>query len=203
MDTSYYENHRSEILQFITNKPKRVLELGCGAGNFGAKLKELYGCSVVGIEIFTSAAEQAKLKLDKVIVASIDGYDFSHLGKFDLIIANDVLEHLVDPWMVIDRLHESLSDNGLFIGSIPNIRQYKIITNLLLRGKWEYADQGILDRTHLRFFTRQSIIEAFKKYEIIQVACLQKPRTLSHWIQYKLWPNLLTIQYCMVAKKHS
>ena len=140
MNLSYYEGNRNDMLEFIPNIPKRVLELGCGAGNFGAKLKELYGCEVIGIEIFPSAAEQAKLKLDKVIVNSIDGYDFSHLGKFDLIIANDVLEHLVDPWVVIDRLHESLSDNGIFIASIPNIRQYKIITNLLLRGKWEYED---------------------------------------------------------------
>ncbi|SFM05302.1 class I SAM-dependent methyltransferase [Pelosinus propionicus] len=201
IDLSYYENHRNEILQFITNRPKRVLELGCGAGNFSATLKEIYGCYVVGFEIFPSAAEQAKTKLDEVIVTSIDGYNFSHLGKFDLIIANDVLEHLIDPWAVIDRLYDNLSDTGSFIGSIPNIRQYKIITNLLLHGKWEYANEGILDRTHLRFFTKQSIIDAFRKYEIVELTCLSKLRTLSKRIQYKLWPDLLTNQYCVVASR--
>jgi 2-polyprenyl-3-methyl-5-hydroxy-6-metoxy-1,4-benzoquinol methylase len=82
--------------------------------------------------------------------------------SFDCIVFNDVLEHVVDPWSMLDRAKERLAPGGRIVASIPNVRHYIVVRNLALRGRWDYADWGVLDRTHLRFFTRASIEELFE-----------------------------------------
>lgn len=161
-ETSYYQNMRTEVLALLPNKPKRVLELGCGEGFFGNALKRRYQCHVTGIELFEAAAGPARERLDEVYNESLDGFDFSKLGKYDLIVANDVLEHLNDPWLVVQQLKEHLTDEGYFVASIPNVQYHQTITGLL-KGRWDYKDCGILDRTHLRFFTRQTASELFAR----------------------------------------
>jgi SAM-dependent methyltransferase len=80
-------------------------------------------------------------------------------GNFDLIIALDVLEHLIDPWSIVRRLHGILNPGGVIIASIPNVGHYSVAVPLVLRGQWNYADEGLLDRTHLRFFTRRTAVD--------------------------------------------
>lgn len=160
-DISYFRNIRSEIAEQVKKGSNRVLDVGCGAGNLGAYLKQQGRASeVVGIEIDTIAAKEASTKLDCVLCANLNQASVFDVLKafdkasFDYIICADVLEHLIDPWKVLAELVTYLKPNGRFVTSIPNVRHWSVWLPLILRGQWEYREAGIMDRTHLRFFTR-------------------------------------------------
>jgi 2-polyprenyl-3-methyl-5-hydroxy-6-metoxy-1,4-benzoquinol methylase len=192
------------MLEYITGRPQTVLELGCGDGGVGAVLKKRFGCRAIGIEVSESAAEKARVNLDQVYVANIETMDLAELGgTFDLIIANDVLEHLIDPWAAVSRLRPLLNDGGKFVASMPNIRCYKALFKLVFKAEWQYCDAGILDRTHLRFFTKSSMRALFEDngYRIETLEGLRPPRIrhIWKWLQYQLYPDLLTVQYAVVA----
>lgn len=157
----YYECPRHEVAELVSEASRRILDVGCGAGVLGAFLKERQGAVVWGVEYSSHAAAKASQRLDKVFVGGIE----EHIDKlpasfFDTIICADVLEHLIDPWGVLARLGLLLAPGGELVASIPNVRHWSIIWSLL-EGHWKYRDAGILDRTHLRFFTKESIIELF------------------------------------------
>lgn len=156
----YYQRARTEVLPLIPVFSKRVLEVGCGSGATLKWLKEIGRCEEsVGIELMSRAAEEALLAVDQVIVADIeeDCVRFP-LGHFDLVLCLDVLEHLRDPWRVLCGIVQWLGPGGVLVASVPNIRYRDVLVDLLFRGRFEYADLGILDRTHLRFFTKQSAV---------------------------------------------
>lgn len=136
------------------------MEIGCGTGKSLEWLKTLYPCEWRGgVEICAAAAEQARDKLDAVFVGNIEEIELPIEDEsLDLILCLDVLEHLVDPWRVLTRLGAYLKPGGALIASIPNVRNRKVLLPLLFKSKWEYAEAGILDRTHLRFFVRDSAI---------------------------------------------
>lgn len=201
---NYYENERQEVLDLIPFKPKNVLELGCGDGVFGNLLKRKYNCNVTGIELFDDAAKKAADCLDCVYNESLDDFDFDKLNKYDLIIANDVLEHLVEPWNVVRQLQGHLEKGGCFMASIPNVQNHKVIT-ALLKGRWDYVDAGIMDRTHLRFFTKNTAIELFSKngYSVKQVVPLNVD-TASKWNISKrilkfIFPDWYALQFEIIA----
>jgi len=155
----YYRNTRQEILPHVPEGTKRVLDVGCGAGDFGRTLKETTRVEeVVGIEIVERAWELAKENLDDAILGSIEDMELPFEDDyFDLICCNDVLEHLVDPLDALKKLRRVLRPGGHVIISIPNARYYDIV-NALANGRWEYVDAGIMDRTHLRFFTATELV---------------------------------------------
>lgn len=144
----------------IPEKVARVLEIGCGAGNTLSWLKQYKGCSwACGVEICPSAAERAGTSLDAVYIGNIEGMELPiEKNSLDLVLCLDVLEHTVDPWQVMRKLFDYLKPAGAIIVSLPNVRNSRVILPLLLRGEWNYQDAGILDRTHLRFFVRDSAI---------------------------------------------
>ena len=156
----YFANPRAEMLAFVPAGVDRVLELGCGSGAFGAALKRSGIREVIGIENVPDAAEAARSRLDKVLVADVekDALDLP-AGAFDCLVCNDVLEHLVDPWEALKKLRVHLRAGGWLVASIPNVRHHKVVRRLIWPGRWRYEDDGVLDRTHLRFFTRESIVE--------------------------------------------
>ena len=206
LEQSYYQNVRPEVIALLPNKPTKVLELGCGEGFFGNELKRRYQCHVTGIELFEEAARSACERLDEVYNESLDGFDFSRLGKYDLIIANDVLEHLNDPWVVVKQLQEHLTNEGYFVASIPNIQYHQAIT-ALLKGRWDYKDFGILDRTHLRFFTRQTASELFvnngyilEKNIPINIDHVSKTNVLKRILMH-LFKDMYALQFLIIAKK--
>jgi 2-polyprenyl-3-methyl-5-hydroxy-6-metoxy-1,4-benzoquinol methylase len=158
----YYKNCRYEMAAYIPPTTKRVLDVGCGAGSFGKVLKESGVQEVWGIEYSKDAASIASKKLDKVIQGDIiDALSELPDGYFDVIVFNDVLEHLVDPYTVLSSLKKVLNKQGMVVASIPNVRHISVLKDLLWRKEWEYRDSGVLDRTHLRFFTRKSIVRMF------------------------------------------
>lgn len=157
----YSHSIRSDILPLIDRKYSHVLDVGCSSGNTGVMLKECGLCDyVIGIEPFAATAQIAKKKLDKVLQDSIENAIHEIPDEsLDCILCLDVLEHLIDPWKVSQDLGKKLKKDGVMILSIPNIRHISVIFNLVFLGRWHYEDAGILDRTHLRFFTKKSITE--------------------------------------------
>ncbi len=154
----YYQCDRAEMLPFVPQSVSRVLEVGCGAGRFGAEIRRSRKAEVWGIEAIPEIAAQAAERLDRVLTKNIeDGALELPSDYFDCIIFNDVLEHLTYPWAVLRSLRHALRASGCVVASIPNIRYYHTLKALVVRKEWEYVDDGILDRTHFRFFTKKSI----------------------------------------------
>lgn len=153
-----------KILNLIDSKPKRILDVGCASGYFGAFLKEKYNSKVWGIEIDKKDFKIAARQLDKVF--NIDIEDEKQLSKiktkFDTIIFADVLEHLKNPSACLKNFYKKLNSNGEIIASIPNIVNY--YTKLMLfNNKWEYKDFGLMDRTHKTFFNYNNIVNLFEE----------------------------------------
>jgi 2-polyprenyl-3-methyl-5-hydroxy-6-metoxy-1,4-benzoquinol methylase len=148
---------RSEIVQFLPSEYSKVLEIGCNVGNF----RQYVGkpCEYWGVEPFKQAAEVAKTKMDKVFADFYDNVKNEIPNNyFDLIIANDVIEHLEQPWDFLKSIKEKMTKNASLVLSIPNVRYFDNLKELLREKDWKYKDVGILDITHLRFFTKKSII---------------------------------------------
>lgn len=157
----YAEFVRPEMLAFIPGEAKSVLDVGCSVGNFGEMVKASRNAEVWGVEIDRDAARVAEEKLDKVFCSAFNKeLDFG--GRlFDCIVFNDVLEHMVDPYSALEYANQLLTPDGVVVASIPNVRHFGNIWALLVYKTWEYGDTGILDRTHLRFFTKKSIESTF------------------------------------------
>ena len=168
---NYYQNAREEIVGFIPRHAGRILEVGCGEGQFGWRLKEGTQREVWGVEVVAAAARVAEQRLDKVLSGDISALiDDLPASYFDVVVFNDVLEHLIDPDDILARIKPHLSERGVVVSSIPNIRFFPTFYDLLVHGRWEYEESGILDRTHLRFFTIQSIRAMYERlgYEVLR-----------------------------------
>ena len=141
---------------------RSVLDVGCYTGRFGALLKRK-GCRVTGIEINRTAAELAKLVLDEVMLADIEKTDsIAELqSKYDVILFLDILEHCRYPEAVLEAACHLLTRDGFVVASIPNVANWSVRMNLL-RGRFEYASTGLLDETHLRFYTIKTATKLFE-----------------------------------------
>jgi 2-polyprenyl-3-methyl-5-hydroxy-6-metoxy-1,4-benzoquinol methylase len=142
----------------LIGRDKRVLEFGCAIGHVTRSLVER-GCKVVGLEVDPEMAAQAEDAADEVLVTDLNGDDFVERlrgREFDVALFGDVLEHLQSPVDVLLRVKELLAPDGYVVVSLPNVAHVDVKLTLL-RGSFEYRDMGLLDRTHLRFFTRSSI----------------------------------------------
>jgi 2-polyprenyl-3-methyl-5-hydroxy-6-metoxy-1,4-benzoquinol methylase len=155
----YYSNARLDLFPFIPKDAKRILDLGCASGQTGRKIKERQDCLIQGVEINEKAALEASKYLDGVICAPIESALLKlPNSKYDCVLILDVIEHLVSPEQVLFQVHEKISKDGHLVICVPNIGHWTIIQDLL-EGRWDYKDQGILDRTHLRFFTYDSLVK--------------------------------------------
>ena len=160
--TGYHDNSRPDLVEMLDIQPARVLDIGCAAGGTGAYIKARFpGCKVWGIELNQEAAEKARERLDSVSVGKFEEIDLEAIGitpgSLDFVLVPDVLEHMYDPWSVMLRIKKYLSPQGRLVISIPNIRYLPLLDDLA-HGYWRYADFGILDITHLRFFTRRELL---------------------------------------------
>jgi 2-polyprenyl-3-methyl-5-hydroxy-6-metoxy-1,4-benzoquinol methylase len=184
----YFDTLRDEIEPLVPASPAVVMDIGCGKGVTSHWLKQIRpNITTVGVEIDKSVAAIAASVVDTVLVVDIDkgmealaGYE----GRVDLLLLLDVLEHLHDPWARLMEFKALLAPSGVVIASIPNVRNLKVLGPLLVKGEWRYQSSGILDRTHLRFFTRRTVVELFAGagYEIQAIAAtgpLQRSRIKS------------------------
>ena len=156
----------------------RVLEFGCATGYMTEVLKNRLGCTVVGIEIDRDAAAQAEQYAERVIVGDAETIDYAaELAgeEFDVVLFADVLEHLKEPADVLRRVRPFVAENGVVVASIPNIA-HASVRLALLGGEFRYREWGLLDDTHLRFFTRASIQDLFE----------ETGYAVTHWLRQRL-----------------
>jgi 2-polyprenyl-3-methyl-5-hydroxy-6-metoxy-1,4-benzoquinol methylase/glycosyltransferase involved in cell wall biosynthesis len=180
----YFGQERPEVVDIVPCDAHRVLELGCASGRLGEQLKRRQECHVTGIELAAEVGALAETRLDRVIVADCETVDFASLfeqGEFDCLIAADVLEHLRDPEAVLRRLQPFLRPDASIVVSLPNVRNGGVLEGAL-RGYWSYQKWGILDRTHLRFFTRREIDNMFARlgFEVEERRSVDEP-ALAEW----------------------
>lgn len=216
--------HRADMAKHLPLGAKIVLDVGCNTGCLGEYLKMLGVKKVVGIDATPHAIEVSKRYEDEVHLIDVETDDLPYPeGYFDVIFYGDILEHLKYPWQVLDRYRRYLKDDGVLIASIPNSGHFSILGKLL-RGDLYYEDAGVLDRTHLRFFTKDSAIRMFEDcgYQVLQVEAnidYQNGRVLDNqeiiksaakaFLQsmapdanaVKVPEDLFALQYIYVAKK--
>jgi 2-polyprenyl-3-methyl-5-hydroxy-6-metoxy-1,4-benzoquinol methylase len=205
----YFKGVRDEIIPLLPQGIENILEIGCGTGSTLRHLKEAGLCRwAAGVELFADAAEEAKKNIDLALQGNIEQMELPfHAGQFDVILCLDVLEHLVDPWAVIKKLDPLLKPGGAIVASIPNVRFYKVPLQLLFKGRWEYKNEGILDRTHLRFFTFESARKLLEvsglKVDQVLYRGMEKggPRYRSNMLTFGRLTHLMTEQYIMRAVK--
>jgi rhamnosyltransferase len=167
----YFVELREEIFDFLPPHAARALDLGCGSGETSGTLRKMGRFDwVCGLESSPQAAQVARKVLDQVIEQDIEKLEFPFAPEsFDVILALDILEHLVDPWTVLKNLEKLLKPGGVLVTSLPNVRHYSVVIPLFFMGDWRYQQEGLLDSTHIRFFTRATATRFFEKVGFIKV----------------------------------
>lgn len=140
----------------------RVLDVGCGTGSITQQIRDSRHCEVIGLEPHQERAKAATKRGLDVLPSELSETLLDDLGKFDVIVFADVLEHLSDPKVVLDTAKKFLNPNGRIIASVPNVAHWTVRLNLL-RGRFDYKPTGIMDATHLRWFTRLNLKGLFVK----------------------------------------
>ena len=171
-NTPIHDDFNKSLLPLIPEDASRVIEVGCSSGALArAFLAINRQCEYIGIEVDSDCAEVAKKNCTKVLVGNIEDMEervFRTLCPSDCWIFGDVLEHLYDPWSVLRRVKSSLRQGGSVVACIPNAQHWSVQARLNV-GSFHYEDSGLLDRTHIRWFTRVTMLELFKSsgFEIV------------------------------------
>ncbi len=204
----YFSDAKPILLRLIDPRGLRILDLGCGGGHNGALLRRAGARSVAGVERDADACAMARANLDVVAQCDLAEFDPAVFGPepFDALLASDVLEHLHDPEIVLERALRQLKPGGLVVASIPNVAHVVVFLNLL-RKRWPRRDSGIFDRTHVRFFAKhdmialleqqgllvERVVPYYTRYRTIRLACL----VLSLYVFRDFWAR----QFLLVARK--
>lgn len=208
-----YDFPRTEMLPFVPPDVSRILDVGCATGAFvellGADRPALESW---GIESDPTAVRVARPRMTSLVVGHFpDVNDQLPAGSFDCVFFNDVLEHMIDPGLALAATPALLSAGGRVVASIPNVRHVSVLAQLVVRGEFRYTDTGILDKTHLRFFTRRSILRLFGEsgWHVEQISGINWtpwPR-LPVWLQRRMsqltggrLDEFLFKQYAVVAR---
>ncbi len=204
--SDYFSQTRGEMRQFVPAGAQRILEIGCGEGLFGAQFAA-EGKEMWGIESESAAAARATAHLTRVVCGDVLE-KLSELPKryFDVIVCNDVLEHVIDPYSVVALLQEFLVLDGVIVASLPNVRYLPVLWNLVVKKVWDYTDQGVLDRTHLRFFTEKNIRDLFAHagYEVVTLTGINPifswKFSLFNWATFGWCADTRFMQFAVVSR---
>lgn len=168
------------MVDLIPSGARSLLDIGCGEGGFLEEVRSrMPHMQLEGIEPDEAAAS---LAVRRGLTVSCGTYPevTPNRKRFDVVCVNDVLEHMVDPWSALESLLQLISPTGRLVVSVPNIRNIGTLASVAVRGEWNYVEAGVLDRTHLRFFTRQSITRDLRAagFEVVHVRGSWPLRTL-------------------------
>jgi cyclopropane fatty-acyl-phospholipid synthase-like methyltransferase len=170
--TPIYNVANPDILELLPQGMKKVIDVGSSSGALAKAYKQSYpGCEYIGIEINKEYAALSARFCNRVILESIENVsdrDFNDLFPSDCWIFGDTLEHLYDPWAVLKRIRKQMSAGACIVACIPNAQHWSVQA-YLNSGQFRYQDNGLFDRTHIRWFTRITINEMFETcgYKIV------------------------------------
>jgi 2-polyprenyl-3-methyl-5-hydroxy-6-metoxy-1,4-benzoquinol methylase len=205
MGQAVYDNDRPEMLQYVPTDATSVLDVGCATGRFGVTLRaKRPGATLHGID--PTPPDPSVPAVYDTRTTGLYPQDLPPGARYDCIVFNDVLEHMVDPWAALVHTRDRLTDRGCVVASIPNVRHLLVLLPLVLKGRWDYADDGLLDRTHLRFFTERSIREMFAStgYDItrLEPARITKPTSVGRVNRMLggIFTGFIAHQYAVVAR---
>ncbi len=161
-ESSYYLQKRPEMVEFVPDRRARVLDVGCAEGHFAASLPGV--AEAWGIEP-TPAAEAARGRLHRVLASTFEEAEPELPAHyFDVVICNDSIEHMPDHDWFLSRITRYIAPGGALVASIPNVRFYNNLFQMVLEKDWNYTEAGILDRTHMRFFTEKSLRKCLQRH---------------------------------------
>jgi 2-polyprenyl-3-methyl-5-hydroxy-6-metoxy-1,4-benzoquinol methylase len=212
---SAYEGSRPEVQALVPLNARRVLDLGCSSGAVGAALKGRQDTEVIGVECDPGYAARAERRLDSVVVDDLETLAASEnleasLGRFDCLIAADVLEHLRDPWSALHRFASLLTPQGAAVVSVPNVRYWETYWQIGARGTFPRREKGIFDGTHLRWFTLRDAHALLDQadLEVCTVAhqVRLKPGSTrwdryAHWLTRTPLGTFITFQHVILAQR--
>lgn len=205
-DLKYGISERSELLPFIPATARSLLDVGCGYGAFCRSLRQLRPeMELWAVEPNPESAQAAIDAFDRVIVGGFPDGAVPN-DRFDVVLCADVLEHMAVPEKALFAAAAALTLNGIMVASLPNVRNWRdVVWPLLRHGKWDYTEIGILDRTHLRFFTRSSMMDFFtdNRWIVDSVTGIKftnrRDRLISRISAHRL-DDFLFRQYIIVAR---
>lgn len=205
---SYFSKARADFVDRLPYDPSAsILEIGCGTGATGALALSEGRCGrYTGIELFETAAEEAREVLSEVVTGNVEAMEFKWLpASFDALILSEVLEHLVEPRRVLKDLAPFVRPGGQVLASSPNISHWRVIRELLM-GRFEMADQGVFDRTHLRWFTPSTFASMFEEVgfrvdEIGPVTAFSQRTELISRLTGGRFDHLFMTQIAVIATK--
>lgn len=205
--SAYYAMERPELAAFLRPHGPfgAALDIGCASGAFGASLlREGIVGACDGVELHGEAARLAGGRLGRIWQGSLESVSGEiPWQRYDLVVFADVLEHLTDPWAALLRLRDDTVANCRLLISVPNVRHYKVSLPLLLRGEFRYEDAGIMDRTHLHFFTRASLEETLCECGwIVRAATSHMKKRYRRWyMPTRLLEPFVAVQTIVLAGK--
>jgi 2-polyprenyl-3-methyl-5-hydroxy-6-metoxy-1,4-benzoquinol methylase len=186
---------------------KKVLELGCATGYHTQFLKEEKGCTVVGVDLSPVAIKHARKFAKKAFAGDLDQdavwKKIAAAGPYDVCLASNVLEHLLDPWTVLKRINSVLKPNGQLVAVVPNIGWWRARWKLL-QGEWNYEEYGMWDKTHTKFFTLPSFRQALNDASFTVRQEAYDPAGGAKWftpILRRFFPNAYAYQAAFSASK--
>jgi len=208
----YHTDVRDDVVPYVPKTSGTLIDIGGGTGATARHLKALGLAGRVGVadQIPSDAAQQG---IDFHVSGNLDDEEFlarviAEQGPFDTILCLDILEHLVDPWRVVAQLHEALAPGGRIVASIPNVRHYRVSGALFFKGRWQLADAGILDRTHLRFFVRETAVELMTHSGLVLELVETPPRMRHprlakalHHIAFGRLDSLVAVDYVVRVRR--
>lgn len=164
-NTPAHDDYNPDLLGLIPANASRIVEVGCSSGALAREFLKLHPlCEYIGIELDPEYAELARKHCSRVLVGSVEHVEeqlFSELVHIDCWVFGDVLEHLYDPWSVLRRVRRTLAANGSVVACIPNLQHWSVQAKLNL-GHFNYEDIGLMDRTHIRWFTKKTMDQLFQ-----------------------------------------
>jgi 2-polyprenyl-3-methyl-5-hydroxy-6-metoxy-1,4-benzoquinol methylase len=208
----YHNQVRLDVVPSVPKVEGTLIDIGGGTGATAAHLKSLGLAKRVGT-VDLVRPDSTPAGVDFQYFGNIEDESFladvaEQEGPFDTVLCLDILEHLVDPWALVSRLHKALAPGGHIVASIPNVRHYRVSGGLFFRDRWSLTDAGILDRTHLRFFVKETAVELMTHsgLELVSVMAPAKVRhrrrlAAVHKLSRGRLDSLVDVQYVVVVRR--